>query len=154
MDLLIQEIDALIRELGAQLPGDEIRDIKPATVLRLFNQTIGRRLPRAQSSLFSDLERNLEDAGFADFVDPELLRGMAQLAYYSLQAQAATVRDPVIDRIMDFPGADLLAELRHNLSGTTVRDLVDPDTWKGLWYIAAYTVQTKLQELREWADES
>lgn len=153
MDLLIQELDALIHELRVQIPEFEIDDVGPAHIVRLFNRSVGKRLPATQAALFEDLERNLDEATFADLVDPEVLRGMALLAYYSLQAQTAAIRAPVAGRIRSLPGFALMSDLRNNLSGTSLQDLADPDTWRGLWYIVTYTAQLKLQEMRQGDDD-
>ena len=40
----------------------------------------------------------------------------------------------------------VLGELRHNLEGTKPEDLVDPETWKGLWYILNYTTQAQSKQ--------
>ena len=40
----------------------------------------------------------------------------------------------------------VLGELRHNLEGTKPEDLVDPETWKGLWYILNYTAQAQSKQ--------
>jgi hypothetical protein len=34
-------------------------------------------------------------------------------------------------------------DLIHNLEGTRKEDLLDPETWKGLWYILNFTLQTQ-----------
>jgi hypothetical protein len=40
----------------------------------------------------------------------------------------------------------VLGELYHNLEGTKPEDLVDPETWKGLWYILNYTAQAQSKQ--------
>ena len=42
--------------------------------------------------------------------------------------------------------APILGELRRNLEGTKPEDLVDPETWKGLWYILNYTAQAQSKQ--------
>ncbi len=37
---------------------------------------------------------------------------------------------------------DLLKDIAQNLEGTKKEDLLDPDTWKGLWYILNYSAAT------------
>lgn len=37
---------------------------------------------------------------------------------------------------------DLLKDIAHNLEGARKEDLLDPETWKGLWYILNYSVAT------------
>jgi hypothetical protein len=40
----------------------------------------------------------------------------------------------------------VLGELWRNLEGTKPEDLVDPETWKGLWYILNYTAQAQSRQ--------
>jgi hypothetical protein len=40
----------------------------------------------------------------------------------------------------------VVGELRRNLEGTKPEDLVDPETWKGLWYILNYTAQAQTRQ--------
>lgn len=40
----------------------------------------------------------------------------------------------------------VVGELRRNLEGTKPEDLVDPETWKGLWYILNYTAQAQSKQ--------
>lgn len=47
----------------------------------------------------------------------------------------------------------VLGELRHNLEGTKPEDLVDPETWKGLWYILNYTAQAQSKQALDAAVE-
>jgi hypothetical protein len=42
--------------------------------------------------------------------------------------------------------APIVGELRRNLEGTTPEDLVDPETWKGLWYVLNYTAQAQSKQ--------
>jgi uncharacterized protein with von Willebrand factor type A (vWA) domain len=40
----------------------------------------------------------------------------------------------------------VVGELRRNLEGTKPEDLIDPETWKGLWYILNYTAQAQSKQ--------
>ena len=37
---------------------------------------------------------------------------------------------------------ELIKDIAHNLEGTKKEDLLDPETWKGLWYILNYSAAT------------
>jgi hypothetical protein len=43
----------------------------------------------------------------------------------------------------------LIKEIIHNLEGTKKEDLLDPDTWKGLWYILTYSLSTQSKTVLE-----
>lgn len=42
----------------------------------------------------------------------------------------------------------ILSELKQNLEGTQPEDLLNPDTWKGMWYILNYTAQSQSEQLK------
>lgn len=84
---------------------------------------------------------------------PETIAGVNQVAEelrkaapayqpppYSPQALLALLQQNA-ERLAD--KAPILGELRRNLEGTKPEDLVDPETWKGLWYILNYTAQVQ-----------
>jgi hypothetical protein len=62
---------------------------------------------------------------------------------YSPQALLALLQHNA-ERLAD--KVPILGELRHNLEGTKPEDLVDPETWKGLWYILNYTAQAQSKQ--------
>lgn len=41
----------------------------------------------------------------------------------------------------------LIKDIIRNLEGTKPEDLLDPETWKGLWYILNYTLEMRSKEL-------
>lgn len=44
---------------------------------------------------------------------------------------------------------EMLAQLQRNLQDATVKDLVDPETWKGAWYIVNYLLQAQKDSVKE-----
>jgi hypothetical protein len=53
------------------------------------------------------------------------------------------------ERLAAFVPTDLVKDIIHNLEGTKPEDLLDPETWKGLWYILNYTLELRAKELLE-----
>ena len=43
----------------------------------------------------------------------------------------------------------IVEELVNNLKDTKPEDLIDPETWKGLWYILNYTAQAESKQVLE-----
>ena len=48
---------------------------------------------------------------------------------------------------------EIVRELSESLEGASPRDLLDPDTWKGMWYLLNYSIQNQSEAVREtvWA---
>lgn len=140
-DLLLQELEALAREIQRRM---EIAPMSPAQIVGLFNKSVGRFAPEVPREVLRDLERNLEGSSFKDLVDPETLKGLWYVMSYSVQGASQATRERIYSQLTALPGFEALADLAGNLEGTTPRDLVDPATWKGFWYILNHTAQQQL----------
>lgn len=44
---------------------------------------------------------------------------------------------------------EVVRDLQANFEGTTVQDFLDPDTWKGMWYVLNYMAESETKSLRE-----
>jgi len=140
-DMLLQELETLAREIQRRM---NIEPMSPAQVVGLFNKNVGRFAPEVPREVLRDLERNLEGSSFKDLVDPETLKGLWYVMSYSVQGASQATRRRIYDQLSALPGFEALADLAGNLEGTTPRDLVDPATWKGFWYILNHTAHQQL----------
>ena len=64
-------------------------------------------------------------------------------------AQVLELFNSNIGRYAPGPQRELLLDLQRNLEEATFRDLVDPETLKGLWYILQYSVQAQSSAARD-----
>ena len=71
---------------------------------------------------------------------------------YSTEEMAALVRKN-IERFTPDVGGELLGDLKAGLEGTSPRDLINPETWKGLWYILHYTAEADTADSRAYVAE-
>ena len=67
---------------------------------------------------------------------------------FSPQALLTMVQEN-LKRITGEVHLPIVEELINNLKGTRPEDLVDPETWKGLWYILNYTAQAESKQALE-----
>lgn len=67
---------------------------------------------------------------------------------FSPQALLALVQEN-LRRVTSDVHLPVVEELVNNLKGTKPEDLVDPETWKGLWYILNYTAQAESKQALE-----
>jgi hypothetical protein len=94
-----------------------------------------------------------------------LLHGLEQLAH-ELQERTPAFVPPAftpeglidlmkdnLDRFTPDMHSELLSTLKSNFEGTTPQDLVDPETWKGLWYILNYLAQAQAKSTLEYVSE-
>ena len=144
-ELLIQELEVLAREVARRM---QSAPMTPAQVLGLLNKSVGRFAPEVPREVLRDLERNLEGSSFQDLVDPETLKGLWYVMSYSMQGASQATRQRIYDRLKVLPGFEVIADLAGNLEGTSPRDLVDPATWKGFWYILQHTAQQQVADAK------
>ena len=66
---------------------------------------------------------------------------------FSAQAMASMLTENMGKLAPDLQ-VPILSELKQNLEGTKPEDLLNPDTWKGMWYILNYTAQAQSEQLK------
>lgn len=71
---------------------------------------------------------------------------------YSPQAMLALLQAN-LDKLSSKVQIPILTELKNNLQGTKPEDFIDPETWKGLWYVLNYTAQAQSRQTLEKLDE-
>lgn len=143
VDLLVHELEALARELQRRV--QKRPPPTPAQLLGMLNRSVGRYAPEVPREVLRDLERNLEGTSYQDLVDPETLKGLWYVLTYSVQGSTQEVRARLDAQLSSIPGYAAMKDLAGNFEGTTPRDLVDPDTWKGFLYIVSYTAQNQVR---------
>jgi hypothetical protein len=149
LELLLDELNALAHELQRRVPDFKPPQFSPSALLDLIGKNIDRIVPEEQRGLFDDLRRNLRGTTAKDLVDPETWKGLWYVLNYSLQMQSASMVERLTARLGSIPGMEVLTQLKGNLEGASPRDLLDPDTWKGFWYIVGHTAQLELQQARD-----
>ncbi len=88
-----------------------------------------RRLSQELNDLVQELRREQPDYTPPPFSVPGLI---------------ALIRDNLY-RFTPEAQREIVAQLRDSFSGTRPRDLVDPETWKGFWYVLNYLAQKQAE---------
>lgn len=146
--MLTGELNALARELQQAVPHYVPPAFAPDKLLTLLQENLDKFTPDAQKALLAELRANLEGTSPKEFLDPDTWKGMWYVLNYTAQAQTAAMREKLAECVMRLPGAALVNDLRSNLEGTSPKDFLDPDTWKGMFYIVSYTAQLQADELK------
>ncbi len=145
---VVAELNELADELRKLIPAYSAPPFSPEGLLRLLRDNIDRMTPEMRLGLLRDLQSNLEGASPRDFFDPETWKGLWYLLNYSLQNEAVVIREKLAGRLANIPGASALADMQGMLQGASPRDLLVLETWKGMWYMLNYTVQSQVEEVR------
>jgi hypothetical protein len=144
-------------QLNATLP----EPIKPDSLSRQVHGRADRYMPQ----IAKDIAAGLEGATTEDLLDPDTWKGLAYMIGYSAQFQAARARDMLNEQMPEPLKPDtLLGLLRSNyerfapetakelvamFEDATMADMVDPDTWKGVWYLLSYSLQFQAEQLKQ-----
>ena len=142
--------------LNEQMP----QPLKPDTILQLIKSGLNRITPEVAK----DLAGNLEGATREDLLDPETWKGMVYMLGYSAQFQAGQAKNRLNDQL---PGPikpdtiwnlfkdtlhrvtpEVAKEIVATFEGATKDDLLDPDTWKGVWYMLNYSLQFQAEQIK------
>jgi hypothetical protein len=165
LNRLRADVDQLLKELRASLPEAGQYPYSPLKMLTLVRDTAARYTPEIQINLLQPFE----DMTREDLVDPETWKGIAYMIAYSAQFQATQAKDTLNERLpepvkpdtvygsvrlgLDRITPEIAKDMAANLEGTTREDWLDPDTWKGLAYMLAYSAQFQAGKTKDKLNE-
>ena len=163
---LVDELDGLVSDLKTTLgkeakPRDASISDYPLRMLTLIRDMADRLAPDVQLGMLESFEgMTVEDA-----MDLDTWKGMAYMLSYSARFQAEQARDKMNESLpeplqpntmmrfvkgnVDRFAPEVAKELLANFEGATKEDLLDPDTWKGVWYMMNYSLQFQAEQMKQ-----
>lgn len=165
---LVNELNAQIAELNqlvAEKPASGDAAYSPARLLAMVRDNVQKLTPDMQL----DVLRNFQGMSAEDLLDLETWKGLAYMMTYSARFQADQMRGKVsetfnqvvpepiqpgrlwqlgkasIDRITP----EFAKQILSTFQGATREDLLDPNTWKGVWYMITYSLQFQAEQLKQ-----
>lgn len=158
---LVSELDGLLSELKSTLPETNTSPYSPLHLLTMIRENLTNLAPDVQSGILE----SFQDMTVEDLKDLETWKGMAYMLNYSARFQANQVKEKMNEQLpkplqpdtliglmkqsIDRFTPDLAKDLYHNLQGTSKEDLMDPETWKGMWYMINYSLQFQAEQLKQ-----
>jgi len=134
--------------------------IRPDTIFQYIRAGLDRIMPE----IAKDLAMNLEGASREDLMDPDTWKGMVYMIGYSAQFQAAQTKDKLNDQLpnpfkpdtifnlfkesLNRLTPDVAKEVIAAFEGATKEDLLDLDTWKGVFYMLNYSLQFQAEQIK------
>ncbi len=165
LNRLLAQINELVDELRAILPDGGQYPYSPLQMLALVRDTAARYTPDAQLAVLEPFE----DMTPEDLLDPDTWKGIAYMIAYSAQFQASQTKDVLNERLpdpikldtvyqnvrggLDRITPDVAKEMIANLEGASREDLLDPETWKGMAYMIAYSAQFQAGQVKDQLNE-
>ncbi len=165
---MVNELNARVAELQ-QLVDEKPRayetQYSPAGLLAMIRDNIQKLTPEMQM----DVLRNFQGMSAEDLLDLETWKGLAYMMTYSAKFQADQVRGKVSDTInqvvpepiqpgrlwqlgksgLDRITPEFAKQILSTFQGATREDLMDPNTWKGVWYMITYSLQFQAEQLKQ-----
>jgi len=162
---LVTELDGLVADLKTTLskeaPKDPAMSDYPLRLIGVVRENLGRFSPDVQLGILE----GFEEMTVEDLTDLDTWKGMAYMFAYSARFQAGQVRDRVNQRLpealqpdtmlrfvrnhVDRFAPDVAKDLMNSLEGASKEDLLDLDTWKGMFYMLNYSVQFQAEQLKQ-----
>jgi transposase-like protein len=164
---LVNDLNAKVAELQAMV------DEKPATaspytptrLLTMVRDNVQKLTPEMQL----DVLRNFQGMSAEDLLDLETWKGLAYMMTYSARFQADQMRGRVSDTInhvvpepiqpgrlwqfgksgLDRITPEFAKQILSTFQGASREDLLDPNTWKGIWYMITYSLQFQAEQLKQ-----
>ena len=158
---LLEELDQLVGELRAAIPEAGANAYSPMFFLSYIRAGMNRLAPDVQLGILE----SFEDMTTEDLMDIDTWKGMAYMAGYSARFQAGQLKDKMnetlptplqpdttinlVKQVLDRFTPEVAKNIMETLQGATREDLMDPETWKGVWYMLNYSLQFQVNQLRD-----
>ena len=164
---LVAELNARVAELELMVEarGSEGAAYSPLRLLTMVRDNVQKLTPEMQL----DVLRNFQGMSAEDLLDLDTWKGLAYMMTYSARFQAGQMRGKVSEAInqvvpepiqpgrlwqlgkssLDRLTPEFAKQILGTLQGASREDLLDPDTWKGVWYMVNYSLQFQAEQLKQ-----
>lgn len=147
-DLLVAELNSLAEELRRSYPNYTPPSFTPGGMAELLKSNLDKFTPDLQLEIVNELKANLEGTSPKDLIDPETWKGFWYILNYMAQAQSQAALEKIVNRLASLPGMAIVSDLKNNLEGTSPREFLDPETWKGMLLIMNYSARATAADLK------
>jgi hypothetical protein len=157
---LLADLDAMIEALRSSVPDVGQSPYSPFRLLALVRNSVSRYTPDVQLSVLEQFQ----DMSREDLMDLDTWKGIAYMIAYSAQFQAGQTKEMLDERLPEpikpdsifglFKGTldrvtpDIAKQIVGSFEGASREDLLDLDTWKGVWYMLNYSLQFQAEQIR------
>lgn len=121
-------------------------------LLNLLRENMVKFTPDMRVGILRELRQVSAGMSPQDILDPDTWKGMWFLLNYTAHAKAEELQQSVSGlgaMVQQLPGGETLVGLGQIAQNIGPRDLLEVDTYRGIWFLASYTAQSKAQELKQ-----
>lgn len=157
---LLAELDAMVETLRSSIPSATQSPYSPFRLLALVRNNVSRYTPDVQLSVLEQFQ----DMSREDLMDLDTWKGIAYMIAYSAQFQAGQTKEMLDERLpgpikpdsilglfkgtLDRITPDIAKQIVGSFEGASREDLLDLDTWKGVWYMLNYSLQFQAEQIK------
>lgn len=165
---LVESLNARVAELEQMVEARSGSDGAAYSPLRLLT-TVRDNVQKLTPEMQLDVLRNFQGMTAEDLLDLDTWKGLAYMMTYSARFQAGQVRGKVSEAInqvvpepiqpgrlwqigkagLDRVTPEFAKQILGTLQGASREELLDPDTWKGVWYMINYSLQFQAEQLKQ-----
>ena len=154
----LHDLVAELNDLAAELKRIEPHFEPPAYTPQRMKTVLSENLHRFTPETVKSLQDGLEGTSLDDFKDIETWKGVWFTLNYLIKLEASERSHALAERLARLPGVSTLADLKEMLKDTPPEEFLDPETWKGVWFLVNYEVRSlagglKKRVLRESDDD-
>ena len=148
-----RKLVAELNKLAEQLRAVDARFTPPPLTLEglgaLLQENIYRFTPQAQREIIDTLRSSFAGTTKEDLVNPETWKGFWFVLNYMAQNQKQEAMAKANRQLERIPGFALLGDLAAGLKDAKPSDFLEPETWKGLYYILNYSAKTQIEQMKQ-----
>jgi hypothetical protein len=144
---LVDNANRVADAIRTQSPDYEPPRYTPQGMLALLQSNLEKLIP--DITVLQQLKANFEGTKPEDLLDPETWKGLWYTLNYLAQAEARSTLEKLIVQMEKLPGGEGVIGFLRNFEGTTPKDLLDIETWKGAWFILNHTARLQAEELKK-----
>lgn len=148
-EALADELNSMVDDMQAESPDFEPPPFTPQGFVALLKANAARFSPKMQLGLIQTIRDGMKDSSPKDFLNPETWKGMWFLLNYTVQEETAPLRSGVAKQVSKVPGGEAFLAMLENLKSINPKDFLDPETWKGMWFMLSVTAQNQVEEMRQ-----
>lgn len=165
---MVAELNARVAELQQMVDekaqGDDAV-YSPVRLLSMVRDNVQKLTPEMQI----DVLRNFQGMSAEDLLDLDTWKGLAYMMTYSARFQAGQMRNKVSDTLnqvvpepiqpgrlwqagksgLDRVTPEFAKQILSTFQGASREDLLDPNTWKGVWYMINYSLRFQAEQLKQ-----
>ncbi|GAB4154987.1 MAG: hypothetical protein Fur0021_22040 [Candidatus Promineifilaceae bacterium] len=145
---LVEELNQVAADVQKLVDGYNPPPFTPQGMIALLKENLHRFTPEMRLEIVRELQQSFEGASPRDLLDVDTWKGMWFLLNYSLQNQTEGLRESVRKQLGRLPGGSTLVDLQQMFEGASPKDLLDIDTWKGMWFLVNYSLQNQAQQVK------